>query len=47
MGFQGNNSRTFAEYIELEIAVDEYSPNPYIYKKSDSETDKPVSQKTW
>ena len=29
MGLRGNNSRTFAEYVELEIAVDEYFPNAY------------------
>ena len=47
MGFRGNNSRTFAEYVELEIAVDEYSPNAYLFKRRDSETNKPVSERTW
>ena len=47
MGFRGNNERTFAEYVELDIAVDDDSPNAYIYKRLDSEIDKPVSQKTW
>ena len=46
MGFRGNNSRTFAEYFELEIAIDEYSPNAYLFKRLDSETNKPVSEKT-
>ena len=46
MGFRGNNERTFAEYVELDIAVDDDSPNAYIYKRLDSEIDKPVSQKT-
>ena len=47
MGFRGNNSRTFAEYVELEIAVDEYSPNAYLFKRLDSETNKLVSERTW
>ena len=47
MGFHGNNERTFAEYIELDIAVNDDSPNAYIYKSFDSEIDKSVSQKTW
>ena len=47
MGFRGNNSRTFAEYVELEIAVDEYSPNAYLFKRRDSETNKPVSERSW
>lgn len=47
MGFRGNNSRTFAEYVELEIAVDEYSQNAYLYKRRDSETNKPVSERSW
>ena len=36
MGFRGNNERTFASYVELEIAVDEYSPNTYLFKRRDS-----------
>ena len=47
MGFRGNNSRTFAEYVELEIAIDEYSPNAYLFKRRDSETNKPVSERSW
>ena len=47
MGFRGNNSRTFAEYVELEIAIDEYSPNAYLFKRRDSETNKPVSDRSW
>ena len=47
MGFRGNNSRTFAEYVELEIAVDEYSPNAYLFKRRDSETNKPFSERSW
>ena len=47
MGFRGNNSRTFAEYVELEIAIDEYSPNAYLFKRLDSETNKPVSERSW
>ena len=43
MGFRGNNERTFAEYVELDIAVNDDSPNAYIYKRLDSETNKPVS----
>ena len=27
MGFRGNNERTFAEYVELDIAVNDDSPN--------------------
>ena len=47
MGFRGNNRGTFAEYVELEIAIDEYSPNAYLFKRLDSETNKPVSERTW
>ena len=47
MCFRGNNSRTFAEYVELEIAIDEYSPNAYLFKRRDSETNKPVSERSW
>ena len=47
MGFRGNNSRTFAEYVELEIAIDEHSPNAYLFKRRDSETNKPVSERSW
>ena len=47
MGFRGNNERTFAEYVELDIAVNDDSPNAYIYKRLDSETNKPVSERTW
>ena len=47
MGFRGNNSRTFAEYVELEIAIDEYSPNAYLFKRRDSETNKPFSDRSW
>ena len=47
MGFRGNNERTFAEYVELDIAVDDESPNASIYKRLDSEIDKPVSERTW
>ena len=47
MGFRGNNRRTFAEYVELEIAIDEYSPNAYLFKRRDSETNKPVSERSW
>ena len=46
MGFRGNNERTFAEYVELDIAVNDDSPNAYIYKRLDSEIEKPVSQKS-
>ena len=46
MGFRGNNKRTFAEYIALYIAVDEYSHNAYLFKRRDSETNKPVSEKS-
>ena len=38
MGFRGNNSHTFTEYVELDIAIDEYSPNAYLFKRLDSET---------
>ena len=47
MGLRGNNDRTFAEYVELDIAVNDDSPNAYIYKRLDSETNKPVSERTW
>lgn len=47
MGFRGNNERTFAEYVELDIAVNDDSPNAYIYKRLDSETNKPVRERTW
>ena len=47
MGFRGKNSRTFAEYVELEIAIDEYSPNAYLFKRRDSESIKPVSDRSW
>ena len=47
MGFQGNNSHTFAEQVDLEIPVDEYSPNAYLFKRRDSETNKPVSERSW
>ena len=43
----GNNERTFAAYVELEFAVDEYSPNSYLFKRFDSVTNKPVSERTW
>ena len=33
MGFLGNNERTFAEYVELDIAVNDHSPNAYIYRR--------------
>ena len=33
MGFRGNNSRTFAEYVELEIALNDDSLNVYIHKR--------------
>ena len=46
MGFRGNKRGTFVEYVELEIAVDEYSPNAYLFKRRDSETNKPVSEKS-
>ena len=46
MPTRGNNERTFAAYVELEIAVDEYSPNAYLYKRRDSETNKPVSERS-
>ena len=36
MPTRGNNERTFAAYVELEIAVDEYSPNTYLFKRRDS-----------
>ena len=36
MVFRGNNSRTFAEYVELEIAIDEYSPNSYLFNRKDN-----------
>ena len=47
MGFRGNNERTFAEYVELDIAVDNESPNAYPFKRLDSETNKAVSERTW
>ena len=49
MGFCGNRNKrgTFAEYVELEIAIDEYSPNVYLFKRRDSETNKPVSERSW
>ena len=47
MGFRGNNERTFAEYVELDIAVDVESPNAYLFKRLDSETNKAVSERTW
>ena len=47
MGFRGNNRGAFAEYVELEIAIDEYSPNAYLFKRRDSETNKPVSERSW
>ena len=37
MDFRGNNERIFAKYVELDIAVDEYSSNAYLYKRLDSE----------
>ena len=46
MGFRGNNSRTFAKYVELVTAIDEYSPNAYLFKRRDSETNKPVSERS-
>ena len=47
MGFRGNNERTFAEYVELDIAVNDDSPNAYIYKRLDSQITKPVSERSW
>ena len=47
MPARGNNGGTFAEYVELEIAIDEYSPNAYLFKRRDSETNKPVSERSW
>ena len=47
MPARGNNGGTFAEYVELEIAIDEYSPNAYLFKRLDSETKKPVSERSW
>ena len=47
MACRGNNCRTFAKYVELEIAVDEYFPNAYLFKRLDSETNKPVSYRSW
>ena len=47
MGFRGNNKRTLAEYVELDIAVNDDSPNAQIYKRLDSETNKPISERTW
>ena len=47
MGFRGNNKRTLAEYFELDIAVNDDSPNAQIYKRLDSETNKPISERTW
>ena len=47
MPARGNNGGTFAEYVELEIAIDEYSPNAYLFKRLDSETNKPVSERSW
>ena len=47
MPARGNNGGTFAEYVELDIAIDEYSPNAYLFKRLDSETNKPVSERSW
>tara|TARA_B100000902_G_C26998489_1_gene758649 strand:+ start:417 stop:725 length:309 start_codon:yes stop_codon:yes gene_type:complete len=47
MGLRGNNERTFAEYVELDIAVNDDSPNAYIYKRLDSQITKPVSERSW
>ena len=37
MGFRGNNRDTFAEYVELEIAIYEYSPNDYLFKRLETD----------
>ncbi len=47
MGFRGTNRGTFAEYVELEIAINKYFPNAYFFKRLDSETNKPVSVRSW
>ncbi len=47
MGFRVNNERTFAEYVEQDIVVNGDSPNAYIYKRLDSQTTKPVSERSW
>ena len=47
MGFRGNNKRTFAEYVALYIAVDEYFPNAYLFKRRDIKTNKPVIERSW
>ena len=33
MGFRVNNDRTFAEYVELDIAVNAESPNSYLFNR--------------
>ena len=43
MGFRGNNGLTYDEYVELDTAVAEYSPNAYLFKRLDGETDKSIS----
>ena len=47
MPARGNKRGTFVEYVELEIAIDEYSPNAYVFKRLDSETNKSVSERSW
>ena len=44
--FRGNNSRTFGEYRELKIAIDEYFPNAYLFKRRDSQTNKSVRHRS-
>ena len=36
MGFRVNNDRTFAEYVELDIAVNAESPNSYLFNRQTS-----------
>ena len=48
-GFHWINLDTYADYVEydidIDIDIDENSWNAYLFKRLDSETDKPVSEK--
>ena len=46
MVFRGNNGLTYAEYVELDIAFADYSPNAYLFKRLERETYKSVSEKS-
>ena len=41
MVFRGNNGHTFAESVQLDIALHDDSPNPNLFKRKDNETNKP------